>query len=102
MRPRVPWMNETDDSILEFLAQLEIDGGDRVSLSPTAVWVNLSGDLDILDKSQSTVSRRMKRLDQMDLLEKTDEKRAYYRITDKGVRYVNGEISREELEEPDD
>lgn len=101
MRPRVPWMNETDDSILEYLAQLEIGGGNRVTQSPTAVWVNLAQEFDVLDKSQSTVSRRMKRLEQMDLLEKTDEKRAYYRITDKGIRYVNGEISREELPEPD-
>ena len=100
MRPRVPWMNETDDTILEYLAQLEVNGG-YVTQSPTAVWVNLDEEMGILDKSQSTISRRMKRLEKMDLLEKTDEKRAYYRITDKGLRYLDGELSRDDLPDPD-
>lgn len=94
-------MNEVDDSILEFLSQLEVDGGHYVTQSPTAVWVNLADELDILDKSQSTVARRMQRLEKMDLLEKTDENRAYYRITEMGVRYVKGDISRDELPDPD-
>ena len=100
MRPRVPWMNETDDTILEYLSQLEINGGQYVTQSPTAVWVNLSEQFDILEKSQSTVARRMQHLEQMDLLDKADEKRAYYRITPKGLRYLEGDIDREELIEP--
>lgn len=94
-------MNETDDSILEYLAQLEIDGGEYVTQSPTAVWVNLHDQFDILDKSQSTVARRMGHLEEMELLEKTDETRAYYRITEKGLRYLEGDISRDELPDPD-
>ena len=101
MRPRVPWMNETDDTILEYLSQLEIDGGEYVTQSPTAVWVNLADQLDILDKSQSTIARRMQHLEKMDLLKKTDEKRAYYRITEKGLRYLAGDIGRDELPDPD-
>lgn len=100
MRPRVPWMNATDDSILEYLSQLEVNGGERVSQSPTAVWVNLNSQLNIIDKTQTTVARRMQQLEQMGLLEKVDEKRAYYSITDKGIDYLEGNISRDDLPDP--
>lgn len=102
MRPRVPWMNETDDAILEFFEELYGAGELEVALPPTAVWYNLVVDLCVLDKSTNTISRRMNRLDEMGLLEKVDQKRGYYKFTDKGRRYLNGDLDAEELQLEDD
>ncbi|QZA89546.1 helix-turn-helix domain-containing protein [Salinarchaeum sp. IM2453] len=101
MRPRVPWMNETDDAILEFYQELE-QAGFRIALPPTAVWVNITQELGMLDKARNTVSRRMKKLNEMGLLEITDEKRRYYRITDKGIAYLEGELEYDDLVLPED
>lgn len=101
MRPRVPWMNETDDAILEFFVELDAVGF-RIWLAPTPVWLNLTRNLRVLDKSRDTVSRRMGKLAEMELLERTDEKRGYYCITDKGVAYVAGELDAEDLLPPDE
>lgn len=98
MRARVSWMNEADDAILEYFQELETDEGHRISLPPTAVWYNLVEELDILDRSQNTISRRMNMLSEAGLLEKTDENRGYYKITDKGISYLDGSIGSAELE----
>ncbi|QCW02596.1 transcriptional regulator [Natrinema pallidum] len=98
MRARVSWMNEVDDAILEYLRELETEAGHRISLPPTAVWYNLVEELEVLDRSQNTVSRRMNILDQASLLEKTDEDRGYYRITSKGIAYLDGELDASDLE----
>lgn len=98
MRPRVPWMNETDDTILEYFEALEA-AGFSVWQAPTPVWVNLSSNLGATGKSRETVSRRMGHLEQMGLLERVDETRGYYRITEKGLAYLSGELEREELVE---
>jgi len=95
-------MNEADDAILEYLQELETGMGHRISLPPTAVWYNLVEELDVLDRSQNTISRRMNVLSDAELLEKTDEKRGYYRITDRGIAYLEGELDTSELEETSD
>ncbi len=100
MRPRVPWMNETDDAILEFLESLDPDGV-RIWQAPTPVWINLTHNLDALDVSRNTVSRRMGKLAEMGLLERVDDTRGYYRITDKGVAYLSEELGREEIDRPE-
>ena len=102
MRPRVAWMNDTDDAILEYLGQLKIDGGQYIAQSPTAVWLNLARELEIIDKAQSTVARRMQKLWRADLLVRVDEKRAYYRITPKGIEYLAGELDHDDLPDPDE
>ncbi|WP_455449617.1 transcriptional regulator [Natrinema thermotolerans] len=99
MRARVSWMNEADDAILEYLRELETNTGHRISLPPTAIWYNLVEELGILDRSQNTVSRRMNVLSEAGLLEKTDEKRGYYRITDRGLAYLDGELDTSDLED---
>ncbi|WP_455449789.1 transcriptional regulator [Natrinema thermotolerans] len=97
MRPRVPWMNEVDDSILEFLDSLEVDGH-PVALKPGAVRYNLVDEFELLNKSLSTFSRRMDRLADHGLLEKTeDRKGSPYKITDKGRAYLRGELDAEDL-----
>ncbi len=92
-------MNEADDAILEYLRELETDAGHRIALPPTTVWYNLVEELGVLDRSQNTVSRRMNVLSDAGLLEKTDEKRGYYQITDRGLAYLRGELAASELEE---
>jgi DNA-binding transcriptional ArsR family regulator len=100
MRPRVPWMNETDDAILEFLESLDTDGV-RVWQAPTPVWINVTRNFDALDVSRNTVSRRMGKLAEMGLLERVDEKRGYYKITDKGLAYLSEELDREDISRPE-
>ncbi|WP_246999260.1 transcriptional regulator [Halosolutus gelatinilyticus] len=102
MRARVSWMNEADDAILEYLQELETDTGHRIALPPTAVWYNLVAELGVLDRSQNTISRRMNVLSNAELLEKIDEKRGYYRITDRGFAYLNGELAASDLEQPEE
>ena len=98
MRARVSWMNEADDAILEYLQELETSTGHRISLPPTTVWYNLVEELGMLDRSQNTISRRMNVLAEGGLLEKTDSKRGYYRVTDLGIAYLEGELRSEDLE----
>ncbi|WP_436347976.1 transcriptional regulator [Natronorubrum sp. FCH18a] len=81
-----------------FGRRLETDTGHRISLHPTVVWYNLVEELEVLDRSQNTVSRRMNMLSDAALLEKIDEKRGYYRITDRGFAYLEGELDVSELE----
>jgi hypothetical protein len=102
MRPRVPWMNETDDAILEFFEELEGCTEFRITLPPTAVWYNLVEVSSLLDKAPNTVSRRMGRLDDIGLLELVDEDRAYYRFTDKGQEYLDGNLDADDLRLPED
>lgn len=97
MRPRVPWMNELDDAILEFFEALDEPGGEPVALSPTPVWQNLAVVREVTEKKQNTFSRRMNQLAEAGLLEKIDEERGYYVITEKGRRYLSGELDGSEL-----
>ena len=84
MRPRVEWMNQTDDRILELLDE------SNLLLSPAVTAVNL-------DYSRNWVSRRMSKLEDADLIEKIDG--SYYQITDRGRAYLEGKLDAEELNE---
>ncbi|WP_228434566.1 transcriptional regulator [Natrarchaeobaculum aegyptiacum] len=95
-------MNQADDAILEYLQELETEPGHRISLPPTTVWYNLVEQLGVLDRSQNTIARRMNILSEAGLLEKTDEKRGYYRLTDRGIAYLEGELEAADLELEDD
>lgn len=93
-------MNEVDDAILEFFQDLEVHKGHRVALPPTAVWYTVSVDLGMVDRSSDTFSDRMGNLaDKYGLLERTDDKRGYYRITDRGLDYLSGDLDAGELED---
>lgn len=83
MRPRVEWMNQTDNRILELLDE------SNLLLSPAVTAVNL-------DYSRNWVSRRMSKLEDADLIEKIDG--SYYRITDHGRAYLSGDLNAEDLE----
>lgn len=92
MRPRVEGMNAVDDAILEFYEEQE----SSLVLPPKIVWYNLHSVRSVIDKSAETVRRRMKKLDKRGLLERVEDDRAYYRLTQKGRNYLVGEV------EPDD
>lgn len=98
MRPRVPGMNEVDDTILEFFEELGEVGGSRVELPPSAVQHHVCDVLGLLDRERSTFSRRMKKLEERGLLERTGDGSAYYRITEKGLAYLAGDLDVEDLE----
>ncbi|MFD1527495.1 MULTISPECIES: helix-turn-helix domain-containing protein [Halobacteriales] len=92
-------MDQLDELILEFLEAMGSPGGEAVALPPTSVWLNLAKVRESTDKRQNTVSRHMSALADAGLLEKVDKDRGYYTITDLGRRYVNNELSNEEIEE---
>lgn len=83
MRPRVSWMNQTDDYILELL-----DESDLI-LSPSIIAVNL-------DYTRNWVSKRLAKLRDSGLVERVNE--GYYQITENGRDYLAGDLDAEELE----
>jgi len=84
MRPRVDWMNQTDDRILELLEESEL------ILSPAVLAKNL-------DYTRNWVSRRMSRLLEAGLVEQVDG--SYYQISELGHAYLAGELDAEDLEQ---
>jgi DNA-binding PadR family transcriptional regulator len=103
MRSRAPWMKETDIAILEYFEEIgEIDETAQALRSGT-VHTNLVEQLSVVDVSESTISRRMQKLAKASLLEQLPEKRgSYYRITDKGHAYLDGDIDAEDLQLEED
>ena len=87
MRPLVSWMTKSDPAILEFFEEQDI------SMPPAVVSFNIQG------VSHPTVKRRMPVLADHGLLEKVEEKRGYYRITDRGRAYLAGELEADDLED---
>lgn len=102
MRPRVPWMNELDDIILEFLGELGEPGDEPVILSPTQTWYNVAVQRSLTDKTANTVSRRMVNLAEHGLLDRVEDEKAYYAITEKGRAYLAGELSADDLQPGDE
>lgn len=86
MRPRVEWMNQTDDRILDLLEESEL------KLSPAVLAKNL-------ESSRSWVSRRLNRLVEAGLLSVAEV--SYYRITEKGRAYLSGDLTADELDNPE-
>ena len=83
MRPRVEWMNQTDDRVLELLAESDL------ILTPAVIAKNL-------EYTRNWVSRRIGKLEDANLVEPVDS--GYYRITDRGRAYLAGEIDPGKLE----
>lgn len=77
-------MNQTDDRILDLLDE------SGLLLSPAVIAVNL-------DYSRNWVSKRLARLLEAGLVEKSES--SYYEITDLGQQYLSGQIEAEVLEE---
>ena len=83
MRPRVDWMNQTDDRILELL-----DESDLI-LTPAVMARNL-------DYTRNWISRRVGKLESAGLIEPIDS--GYYRISDRGRAYLAGDLDAGDLE----
>ena len=77
-------MTQADDRILETLAESEL------ILSPRILSANT-------DYSRHYLSTRLGKLRDAGLVDRVDE--GLYRITDRGVAYLEGELDAEELEE---
>lgn len=88
MIPSVSWMVHADWLILFFLSEHRW----RFVATPAVIAENV-------DISNSHASRRLKRLLGAGLVEQ--HSRGHYRITDRGVRYVMGELGEDRLEELD-
>ncbi|GAA1837845.1 hypothetical protein GCM10009682_63260 [Luedemannella flava] len=87
MRPLVSWMTKSDPAILEFFEETGI------AMPPAVVSYNIVG------VSHPTVKRRLPNLVEHGLLEKVDDDRGYYQITDHGRAYLEGELDAKDLEE---
>lgn len=86
MRPLVSWMTKSDPAILEIFEEAGI------AIPPAVAEFNLEG------VSKSTITRRLPVLVDHGLLEQVDEERGYYRITDRGRAYLEGELESDDLE----
>ena len=87
MRPLVSWMTKSDPAILELLDESDLD------LPPAVISHNVDG------VSHPTVKRRLPILDEHGLVERTSEKRGYYRVTERGRAYLAGDLNADDLEE---
>ena len=76
-------MNQTDDRILDLLADSDL------ILSPAVIAINL-------DYTRNWVSRRVSKLEGAGLIESING--SYYRITETGREYLSGEVDAEALE----
>ena len=83
-------MNEKDDIILEYLAEIGVAEPLQV------IYFNLKERG--ISFSKSTARRRLERLEEADLVTIAREKGTYYEISDKGFAYLEGEFKPEELE----
>lgn len=81
-RPRVSWMTQADDRILETLADSDL------VLSPRVLAVNT-------DYSRHYVSARLGELRDAGLVDRVDD--GLYRITDRGRAYLEGELDSDDL-----
>lgn len=86
MRPRVDWMNQTDDRILEVLEE------SGLILSPMVIAKNL-------EYSRSWISERISKLENSGLIEEVDS--GYYMISDTGIAYIEGEIDPDDIKNPE-
>jgi len=83
-------MNEKDDIILEYLADIGVAEPLQV------IYFNLKERG--ISFSKSTARRRLERLEEADLVNIAREKGTYYEISDKGFEYLEGEFKPGELE----
>lgn len=82
-RLRPDWLTENDDHILELL------GETGVALNKRGLEVNLK--LRDTPVSYSTIKRRVDKLDEVGFVEDIGETGSYYRISERGRRYLTGE-----------
>ena len=87
-------MTAGDDTILEFLHE------SGAILNKKALEINL--DAENAGISYSTIQRRLPKLEQAGLVELVIEEGAWYRITQKGEKYLRGDDDLREEPNPDE
>ena len=85
-------MTGNDDTTLEFLE----DSG--LALPPRAIEYNIKTRYN-KEISYSTINRRLKMLSEAELVEKEYESGGFYSISEKGMKYLSGELDSSELED---
>jgi predicted transcriptional regulator len=83
MRPRVEWMTQGDERIMEFLEEKDIVA------SPSVIAANI-------DYTAEYISRRCRTLEDAEMLQRIDA--SNYRLTELGEDFLEGEVEAEELE----
>jgi len=83
MRPRVDWMTQADNQILEFLDEKDIVA------TPKVIAANI-------DYTPQYVNERIPLLSENELVE--NRGKALYQITDRGRQYLTGELDKDDLE----
>lgn len=90
-RQRAHWMNEKDDTILEYLDDI------GVAEPPAVIHFNLKREgVGFVEK---TTKRRLYKLQDLGLVQVVYEKGKYYKITDEGTAYLRGDLDASELDE---
>lgn len=101
--PWVPWMNEVDLLILEFLEQASRSSPEPPALPVGPIYHNIVAIREDSEKSRSTFSRRCSHLEELGMIEDAGVSGSpYYRITDAGRHYIRGEMDREDVPRPPD
>ncbi|QLH83413.1 winged-helix domain-containing protein [Halosimplex pelagicum] len=77
-------MTGRDDIILEYLAET------GVALNKRGLEINLQEEG--YDISYSTIKRRLPKLEEADLIEIVYDAGPWYRITDRGLNYLEGNV----------
>lgn len=83
MRPRVEWMTQADERVLEFLYEKDIVA------SPSVIAANI-------DYTGEYISRRCQRLADAGLVQRVDA--TNYRVTKMGRQFLDGEFDASDLE----
>jgi predicted transcriptional regulator len=83
-RPRVDWMTQADDRILELFEE------SGLILTPAVLAKNL-------DYTRNYISDRCRALNEATLLDREGE--GFYRITERGTPYLHGELDADDLED---
>lgn len=89
MRPRISWMTGADRFILQFLAGHEQPG---FHAPPAVIASNI-------DYTPAHVRKRLAVLTDAGLTENIDEARGYYTLTERGERYLSGDLTADEADE---
>lgn len=82
MRPRIDWMTQADERILEFLQEKNIVA------SPSVIAANI-------DYTGEYISRRCRILADAGFMQRIDA--SNYCLTDLGSRYIDGTITEDEI-----
>lgn len=90
-RPYVPWMTRNDEDLLEYLGEHE------TTVSP--MTAPGEAELDLEGSAIFVLFRRLPLLFAAGLVEERED--GHYALAEKGRRYLDGDLSADELDTPD-